>query len=373
LPSDIERIPNNKPLQTLAASRLTRLRRSLRERSLDAILVTHLPHIRYLTGFTGSAGILLVTARKAYFVTDFRYQEQIREELVEGITGVIDPSPLQRILADKLIEPGMSVGFQDSYLTVERLQDLKKKGRKIRFQPTGSLVASLVMIKTDEEIASIKKAADIAARVFKQVLEIARPGMRELDLATEISYIGRKLGSEGDAFDIIVASGIRGALPHGHASMKKMKKGELVTLDFGCIHNGFNSDMTRTFALGRPSDEARAIYDIVLEAEQKGVRAARAGMTGKELDDICRDHIKDAGYGTAFGHSTGHGLGIEVHEGPAVSFRGADQMLEENMVVTIEPGIYLAGRCGVRIEDDVVITREGCRSLTTAPRDLQIL
>lgn len=354
-------------------SRLSRLRRLLRERGLDAILITHLPHVRYLTGFTGSAGILLVTSRKAFFLTDFRYQEQIAEELVDGVRGVIDASPLDRLIADRLIEPGMTVGFQDGYMTVARLEDLKKKGKKIRFQKSGDLVGSLVMVKTDEEVALIKKAADIAAKVYAQVLEIARPGMRELDLATEISYIGRKLGSEGDAFDTIVASGPRGALPHGRASMKKMKKGELVTLDFGCIHKGFNSDMTRTFGLGKPSQEAREVYDIVLRAEQLGVKAARAGMSAKDLDDVCRDEIKRAGYGEAFGHSTGHGLGIEVHESPGISWRGADQLLEENMVVTIEPGIYLPGRCGVRIEDDVVITRDGCRSLTTAPRDLILL
>lgn len=354
-------------------SRLTRLRRSLRERGLDAILITHLPHIRYLAGFTGSAGILLVTARKAFFATDFRYQEQIAEELSTGVRGIIDALPLDRLVADGLLEAGMTVGFQDGYMTVARLEDLKKKAKMVRFQKSGDLVGSLVMVKTDEEVALIKKAADIAAKVYSQVLEIARPGMRELDLATEISYIGRKLGSEGDAFDIIVASGPRGALPHGRASNKKMKKGELVTLDFGCIYNGFNSDMTRTFGFGRPSQEAREIYDIVLRAEQMGVKGARAGISAKDLDDICRDEIGRAGYAEAFGHSTGHGLGIEVHEAPGVSWRGADQILEENMVVTIEPGIYLPGRCGVRIEDDVVITREGCRSLTTARRDLVLL
>ena len=354
-------------------SRLTRLRRALRERGLDAILITHLPHIRYLAGFTGSAGIMLVTSRKAFFVTDFRYQEQIAEELVAGIKGIIDGSPVDRLVADGLIEPGMTLGFQDGYMTVARLEELKKKAKKVRFQKSGDLVGSLVMIKTDEEIALIKKAADMAAKVYAQVLEIARPGMRELDLATEISYIGRKLGSEGDAFDTIVASGPRGALPHGRASMKKMKKGELVTLDFGCIYKGFNSDMTRTFGLGKPTKEAREIYEIVLRAEQLGVRSARAGMTAKDLDDVCRDEIKQAGYGDAFGHSTGHGLGIEVHEAPGISWRGAETILEENMVVTIEPGIYLPGRCGVRIEDDVVITSDGCRSLTTAPRELFLL
>jgi len=354
-------------------SRISRLQSQLRERALDAVLVSHLPHVRYLAGFSGSAGVLLVTAEKAHFVTDFRYQEQIAQELVAEVKGIIDRAPYERMIADKLIEPGMTVGFQESYISVALLDSMKMQLKKVKFERTGAMVSALTAIKTPEEIGHIKKAADIAAKVFKDVLTIAKPGVREDELAAEISYLGRKYGSEGDAFDIIVASGPRGALPHGRASKKKIRKGEMVTLDFGCIYNGFNSDMTRTFALGTPSDEARKIYQIVLEAEQKGVKSARAGMTAKALDDVCRDHIKAAGYDEEFGHSTGHGLGIEVHEAPAVSFRDQGTVLQENMVVTIEPGIYLPGRCGVRIEDDVVLTANGCKSLTTSPRELIIL
>jgi Xaa-Pro aminopeptidase len=266
----------------------------------------------------------------------------------------------------------MKLGFQEGYMTVAGLESARKKLKKVAMEKTGSLVTDLTLAKTPEEIGHIRKAANIAAKVYQEILAMAKPGMRENEIAMEISYLGKKFGSSGDAFDIIVASGPRGALPHGRASTKKLRKGELVTLDFGCIYNGFNSDMTRTFALGKPSDEARKIYDIVLESEQKGVRAARAGITGKALDDVCRDHIVDAGYGEAFGHSTGHGLGIEVHEMPMVSARG-EQLLAENMVVTIEPGIYLPGRCGVRIEDDVAITPTGCRVLTSAPRELIIV
>jgi Xaa-Pro aminopeptidase len=354
-------------------SRISRLQSELRNRSLDAVLVTHLPHVRYLTGFSGSAGQLLVTRKKSYFITDFRYKEQVAQELVDGIEAIIDRSPYERMSNDGLVKPGMSVGFQENYTSVGALDGMKKKLKKVKFERTDGLLTGLTMAKTPEEIGYIRKAATIAAKVYDAVLKIARPGVRENEIAMEISYLGKKLGSSGDAFDIIVASGPRGALPHGRASTKKLKKGELVTLDFGCIYNGFNSDMTRTFAVGNPSDEARKIYDIVLEAEQKGVRAARAGMTAKELDDICRDHIKAAGYEEEFGHSTGHGLGIEVHEMPSVSSRGDQQMLEDNMVVTIEPGIYLPGKLGVRIEDDVAITATGCKVLTSAPRELIVV
>ncbi len=354
-------------------SRLLKLRSELKARSLDAILITHRPHVRYLCGFSGSSGVLLVTARKAYAYTDFRYQDQIAQELSADVKAVITSSPYERIVADKIIEGGMKVGFQDSYVTVAALDGIKKAFKKVKLEKTGSLLGDLVMIKTPEEIANIKKAADMAAKVYREILKIARPGVRENEIAMEISYLGRKFGSEGDAFDIIVASGPRGAMPHGRASTKKIKKGELVTLDFGCIYNGFNSDMTRTFAVGAPNNEARTIYDVVLRAEQMGVRAARAGITAKNLDDVCRDEIIAAGYGPEFGHSTGHGLGIEVHEMPTVSMRGEKQVLKPGMVVTIEPGIYLPGRCGVRIEDDVAITDKGCTVLTSSPRDLIIV
>ncbi len=342
-------------------------------RSLDAVLISHLPHIRYISGFSGSAATMLVTGDRAVVITDFRYQEQIASEVGEGVTGVIDRAPLDYLKNEGILGPGMTLGFQDASLSVAMFGTLKKKFPKTKFEPTGDLVSGIVMAKTAEEVRSVKKAADIAAKVYSAVLEIAKAGMRENELAAEISYIGRKFGSERDAFDIIVASGPRGALPHGRASTKKIRNGEMVTLDFGCVYNGFNSDMTRTFSVGKPSDEARKIYDIVLRAEQAGVRAARPGMTGKDLDDVCRDIIVAEGYGDQFGHGTGHGLGIEVHEAPAVSFRGEKHLLAEGMIVTIEPGIYLPGRCGVRIEDDVVITETGRKVLTSSPRELIIV
>lgn len=354
-------------------SRIEQLRSQLVARELDAILVTHLPHVRYLSGFSGSAGLLLVTRTDAAFVTDFRYQDQIAAELAPGVHGIIDRAPFDRLKSEGLLTEGMSVGIQESYVSVATFDVLKKKLKRLRFEKTGELMQSLVMVKTDAEIASIRKAANIAGKVYAEILEIVQPGMRESDVAAEISYRGRCHGAEADAFEIIVASGPRGALPHGRASVKKIRRGELVTLDFGFRYNGLNSDMTRTFAVGSPTAEARNIYEIVLRSESLGVAAARAGMSAKALDDVCRDEIIAAGYGERFGHSTGHGLGIEVHEAPYVSVKGDAQILAANMVVTIEPGIYLPGRLGVRIEDDVVIGEGRSKSLTTAPKELIIV
>ncbi len=357
----------------MANVRIKQLRARLRSHDLDAILVTHLPHVRYLSGFSGSSGVLLVTARRAVLFTDFRYQTQVAEELDQGVRAAITRNALETILEERYLEPGMDVGFQEAYMSVASHDAIRRRLKGMRLKKSGDMVRDLTLVKSDEEIERIARAAAVADAVYFEILEWVRPGMRERDVAAEISYRGRKHGSEGDAFDIIVASGPRGALPHGRASDKKLRKGELVTLDFGCIVDGFASDMTRTFALGRPSRLGREIYDIVLRSQLAGVASARAGMTGSDLDSVCRTVIEDAGYGAEFGHSTGHGLGLEVHEQPAVAARGTDQTLLENMVVTIEPGIYLPEQCGVRIEDDVVITRDGCRVLNRSPKELVVV
>lgn len=355
-------------------ARLTRLRSELRTRNLDGLLVTNLAHVRYLSGFSGSSAFLLVLPRKSYLVTDFRYREQAAAEATDGTTPYIwDSSPYVELMSNGILETGTTIGYQEGAMTVAQLDGVRKALRKTRLVKTGNLVRDLTVAKTDAEVASVAKAARLAARVYKDVLAIARPGMREMDLASEISYRGRRYGSEGDAFDIIVASGPRGALPHGRASTKKIKKGELVTVDFGCTVDGFHSDMTRTFAVGEPGALGRKIYSIVLEAEQQGVRAARPGMTNRELDEVCRSHIRQAGYASYFGHGTGHGLGIDVHEAPGVSYKAEECPLIPGMIVTIEPGIYLPGKLGVRIEDDVVITETGRRVLTTSPRELIVL
>ena len=334
-----------------------------------------MPDIRYLCGFSGSSGTLFVSRKKACFLTDGRYDAQAADELPSNVELIIDRAHYRRLKDEKIVAKGMTVGFQDQYVTVAAHEAMKRLfKKKVKLEPVGSLVRTLTAIKTEEEVADVRKAANIAARVYREILKIVKPGMRENEVAMEISYLGRKFGSEGDAFDIIVASGYRSALPHGRASTKKIAKGELVTLDFGCIWNGFNSDMTRTFAVGDPGQEARDVYNTVYNAERAGVQAAQAGMDARDLDAVCRTIIDEAGYGDAFTHSTGHGLGLEVHEFPGVA-KGSPKglALQAGMIVTIEPGIYLPEKFGVRIEDDVLIEKGGCRELTSASRKLIVL
>jgi Xaa-Pro aminopeptidase len=356
-------------------TRLKKLRGELKRRDLDGIIISHFPDIRYLSGFSGSAGILFVTAKEAYLLTDGRYTTQASQELPQEIETIIDRNHFSRLKEDKLIRKGMRIGFQDLAVTVAQHASMGRIfKKKVDLVAVGGVMSRITSIKTAEEIASIRKAANIAAKVYREVLAFVKPGMAEREVAAEMSYRGKMHGAEGDAFDFIVASGPRSALPHGRASDKKIRKGELVTLDFGFTVDGLNCDMTRTFAVGEPGAEARHVYETVLRAEREGVKATKAGLAARDLDAVCRDIIDAAGYGYAFTHSTGHGLGIDVHEHPGIAKTSPpDVELLAGMVVTIEPGIYLPGQFGVRIEDDVLIEAEGCRELTSATRQLIVV
>lgn len=357
-------------------ARIAKLQRIVKDIGLDALIVTHLPHIQYLVGYSGSNGLLIVPAQgKPHFFTDFRYKAQVKTEVVGAKISIVDRD---RTIPDALVEKQMfsdydHLGFEKNHISYAMYDFLRTKFRHVKLDPQTEVVEKLTMIKSEEEIEAIRKAAEIGDTVFENVLPEIKPGVSELDIAAEIAYQTRKCGGEREAFTIIVASGERSALPHGAASSKKIKKGELVTLDFGCVYKGFNSDMTRTVAVGKVSSELQKIYEIVRTSQQEGIDKAQAGMTARELDSVCRDYITLHGYGSKFGHSTGHGLGIEVHELPKVSQRGEKYRLEPNMVVTIEPGIYVDGLGGVRIEDDVVIRRDGGEVLTSSPKELRVL
>lgn len=359
-------------------SRINKIRAALKTAKIDAFVVTYLPGIRYLTGFSGSNATLIIQPNKLTFITDGRYEEQIKTELFDlaNLKKIVERDVWKVVKDNNLFKSAQTIGFQSVHATYASVETMKKelKELKLKFKPVGNIVENVTMIKTPDEVANIKKAADLAAKVYDYILGFVKPGMRETEIAAEISYVGRKFGSEGDAFDIIVASGERGALPHGRASDKKVKKGELITLDFGCIYNGFNSDMTRTFALGKPGKFQKEIFDLVLRAEIAGIEAVKAGINIRALDAVSRKIIEDAGYGKEFNHSLGHGLGIDVHESPGLSFRAPEKdVLLENSVITIEPGIYVAGKCGVRVEDDVLVTKNGCEILTTAPKELIVV
>ncbi|ASS98889.1 Xaa-Pro dipeptidase [Geobacillus thermocatenulatus] len=351
--------------------KMERLRALLEEQHLDGLLVTNGYNRRYLTGFTGTAGAVLVSRQGAVLVTDFRYVEQASRQ-AQGFEVVQHSGPIIEEIANQVKRLGIKrLGFEQEHVTYAAYKSYEEAIRA-ELVPTSWLVEKLRLIKSEAEIKILKEAAEIADAAFSHILSFIRPGVKEIEVANELEFFMRKQGASSSSFDTIVASGYRSALPHGVASEKTIERGELVTLDFGAYYKGYCSDMTRTVAVGDISAELRTIYDIVLEAQQRGMNGLKAGMTGKEADALTRDYIREKGYGDYFGHSTGHGIGLEIHEGPTLSFR-SDVVLEPGMVVTVEPGIYIPGLGGVRIEDDTVINADGNEALTHSPKELIIL
>jgi Xaa-Pro aminopeptidase len=352
--------------------RTVALRSRMRENALDALIVTSLAAVRYLTGFSGSNALAVVTARSAYFVSDSRYRLQSAGEVrsfrrIIGRRGLLEDAAAARALRGC-----RTAGFESDALTFSQYRTLRKLFPGISFRATSGIVESLALVKDPEEIACIEQAASIADGVFSDVLPSIRAGATELDIASEISWLNRRRGGESDAFEVIVASGPRGALPHARPTARKIRKGEFVLLDFGSTVRGYSSDLTRTVALGRVPRRLREAYRAVLEANQTASAAARGGMAARTLDALARTSIRRSGFGRYFVHSLGHGLGLRVHERPAVSPLSRD-VLEPGSVITIEPGVYIPGVGGVRIEDDVVIGETGCRLLTRSERDLIVL
>ncbi|WP_226667584.1 M24 family metallopeptidase [Metabacillus litoralis] len=352
--------------------KLEKMRNRFKELSIDGLLITSNYNRRYMTGFTGTAGIAVISEDRAVFITDFRYTEQAAKE-IDGFEIVQHTGSIVEEVAKVVEELGIKkLGFEQDHLTYQSYSLYHNALKNLEFIPVSGAVEKLRLIKSSAEIKILKEATEIADAAFKHILTFVKTGIKEIDVANELEFFMRKNGAVSSSFDIIVASGYRSALPHGVASNKEIEKGDFVTLDFGAYYKGYCSDITRTFAVGEPSDELKKIYATVLEAQLRGMNGIKPGMTGKEADALTRDYIKEQGYGEYFGHSTGHGLGMEVHEGPALSFK-SDTILETGMVVTVEPGIYVAGLGGVRIEDDTVITETGNESLSHSPKDLIIL
>jgi len=345
--------------------RLAAIRRSLEPSKLDALLVTYLPNVRYLTGFSGSSGFCIISPRSQYFLTDDRYRDQAGEEVTAYRVIVSKESLFAAVLKARLLAGRTRVGFEGQYLSVESLQSLRRMFGRVTFVPTRSLVERFASVKDDSEIARIRRAAEITDKVFRKIVVLLRAGMSEQDVAAEIGYYHRKYGAEGDAFEPIVASGWRGAFPHARASTKRIRKGELVTLDFGCRFEGYHSDLTRTVAVGKPTQRAKRIYRVVLDAQVKAVEAARSGVTARALDSVARMHIQKRGFGRFFRHSLGHGLGLQVHEAPRISSMSRE-ILRSGNVVTIEPGVYVPG-FGVVIRDG------GCEVLNKSPKELLVV
>ncbi|MDR6998709.1 aminopeptidase P family protein [Neobacillus niacini] len=351
--------------------KLEKLRENFAASGIDGILITSPYNRRYVSNFTGTAGVVLISSEKALFITDFRYIEQASKQC-EGFEIIKFSSTILEEVAKQAKMLGINkLGFEADYLTFSEFKSYEKE-MEGELLPVSGAIEKLRLIKTDAEIKILKEAADIADAAFKHILDFIRPGKTELEVANELEFFMRRAGATSSSFDTIVASGQRSALPHGVASDKVIEAGDFVTLDYGAYYKGYVSDITRTVAVGQPDEKLKNIYEIVLEAQLKGMEGIKPGITGKEADALTRDYITEKGYGEYFGHSTGHGIGLEVHEGPALSFR-SDLTLESGMVVTCEPGIYIPGLGGVRIEDDTLVTKDGNEALTHSTKDLIIL
>ncbi|HEX6535063.1 MAG TPA: Xaa-Pro peptidase family protein [Gemmatimonadaceae bacterium] len=353
------------------AERRQALLDALRLAHLDGLLLTSLPNIRYLTGFSGSSALVVVAERETLLITDFRYATQVRHEVGDAARVSIEGQSLWAGLWRLLPElPGLEImGFESGHLLYRDFERLVAAGARWQWRPTLDLVERLRERKDADEVERIAAAAAVAERALARAVEQVRTGMTELDIAGALERALREEGSVGFPFETIVAAGERAALPHARASARPVSPGDFLLIDFGAIVDGYCSDVTRTFVVGRATAEQREAHDVVRAANERAASLVRAGMRGRDADALARRYIEERGWGEAFGHSLGHGIGLEVHEAPRLATT-AEAQLPADAVVTIEPGVYRAGWGGVRIEDDVVLAPEGPRVLTTFPREL---
>ncbi|KNY26700.1 M24 family metallopeptidase [Pseudobacteroides cellulosolvens] len=357
---------------SIIENRLKRLREKLKLKDIDAVLINKRENYFYLSGFTGSSAYLLISQEDAYLVTDFRYVEQSRNqaskyEVIECNGNSIDA--LNEIIKKIGIK---KLGFEENYLTYKIFSEYKSSLLVSELLPFGRVIDELRFVKDEVELEVIRKAVKIGDEAFAHIIKVIKPGIKEIEIAAEIEYHMKKLGASGPSFDTIVASGKRAAMPHGVASEKVIEMGDIVTLDYGCIYNNYCSDMTRTVFVGEPDKELLKIYEIVKKAQYEASTSAYRGLKGKDIDNIARSIIAERGYGPNFGHSLGHGVGIEIHEEPRLSIRG-EVIMENGMVVTVEPGIYVEGLGGVRIEDIIVINDQKPEVLTSSTKEIIIL
>ncbi len=351
--------------------RLKRLRAFIKENQLDGIIINKPENRRYFSGFTGSAGILVISDKDNRLLTDFRYVEQATQQapLYQIIRYDAAPNSLYEVLGTAAKSLGLhKVGFESDFVTYDSYRTLSTALPGLELMPVK--LDSLRMVKDKGELTLLKQAVEIADNAFSHILSFLKPGIKEYDVAVELEYKMRQLGAEKAAFDIIVASGKRGALPHGQASDKKIEPGDFVTMDFGAVYHGYHSDITRTVVIGKASAKQREIYQIVLGAQLAGVRAVKAGELCCDVDAAARKVIEDAGYREYFGHGLGHGVGLAIHEDPRLSPANTTVKLADNMTVTVEPGIYLPDWGGLRIEDTVVVINDGADILTASDKQL---
>lgn len=342
----------------------------VRELGAQAFVVTSPVNRRYLTGFTGSAGTVWISESKRALLTDFRYIEQAKGQCPGW--EIIEIDEMEQAIARLISAEGVkAVAIEAPHVTVHQFKSWQK-AFSAEIIETEGIVEKVRMIKTPDEIEKIRRAAAIADHAFAQILPLLRPGVTELEIALELEFTMRKAGASGVSFRPIVATGERSALPHAEPGNRVFANGDFVVMDFGCVFEGYCSDMTRTVLIGEPTEEHMVIYDLVLRAQLESLAAVKPGVTGRQVDSVARDIIADAGYGQYFGHGLGHGVGLEIHERPRLSQKD-ETVLEPGMVVTVEPGVYLPGFGGVRIEDLVVVTESGRETLSSTFKELYVV
>jgi Xaa-Pro aminopeptidase len=346
------------------------LQAKIQSEEAHSVIISFLPNIRWGTGFSGSNGLLLVGHEAMHFVTDGRYRDQAEGEVPGGIEVHIASNGLIKCVDEEgLLDGQARVLFQSDHVTVNGLASWKDRFPETEFVPAANLLTEQQGVKSGEEVDAIRAAQSVTDAVFTELVEWIRPGVSEQEVAAEIVYRHMKRGAARMSFDPIVASGPNGALPHARPTDHVVQKGELVVIDMGCFLHGYASDMTRTIAIGDPGDEARAGYAAVREAQEAALEAAEAGMKASDLDGVARTVLEDHGLGDEFSHGLGHGVGLQIHEWPRVS-KNSDTTLPAGAVVTIEPGVYVAGAYGVRIEDIIVLREGGSDNLTSSTKEL---
>ena len=354
-------------------SRLNKVRNKMAQNNIDTLVFMSPSNYFYMTGFNGSSGAVIITQREFILITDSRYIAQSKAQTAASdVEIIIHSAPLLDSIKELFAKLGSkTIGYEADHLLVSQLFALE--GGSYTLEPQTGFIEEIRHIKDEAEIVLLRKAAAIGEEVLKDAWQFMKAGMTEIEVATRMESTMRKLGASGPSFDTIIASGIRGALPHGAASDKVLVAGELITIDFGVKYQGYCSDMTRTFALGTmPQDKLVELYNIVLEANLKGIAAVKPDVTGADIDAVSRNIIKEAGYGDYFGHGLGHAVGIDIHESPRLSFL-SNEIIKPGMILTVEPGIYIEDLGGIRIEDTVVVTENGSDNFMTLPKELIVV
>lgn len=350
--------------------RIYKLKAKIKKEQADGLLIFNLANIRYLTGYSGSCGLLFVST-PTLFITDFRYEEQVKKEVKGAKVFIAKKSLFDKLNQLVRFQKAKTILFESKHISYYEFMKLKKEAKGKRWRGVVGWVEEMREIKDKEEIEKIKQACEITVQVFKEILPLIKPGVKEIELAAEIDYRIKKNGAEKSAFETIVVSGEKSAMPHGKPGEKELRKGEFVTFDFGAVYQGYHSDFTRTIVIGKATPEQKKIYNIVKKAQQETIDQLREGMSCRDADLIARSIIEKEGYGKYFGHGLGHGVGLEVHEAPRLSYLApVNAKLKKNSVVTVEPGIYLPNFGGVRIEDTVVIEEDKVEILTKFSKEL---